>query len=63
MEAQAQPKVVRGNLGLCHLDMSLVNICGVPSLWMDPKSFSQSGAIISMIDSKGSEKAVFEPYI
>jgi len=33
----ATQKMPRGNLGLCYLDMSLVNLCGVPSLWMDPR--------------------------
>ena len=40
-------KIIRGNLGFCYLDMSLVNLCGVPSLWMDQHEFANSGSKIT----------------
>lgn len=56
---QSSNKILRGNLGFCYLDMSLVNLCGIPSLWMDPRQFATAGAIIQ----DGSPLSTFEPYI
>lgn len=39
--------------------MSLVNLCGLPSLWIDQREFVSSSAKIFMTD----EKAVHEPFI
>ena len=43
-------KVQRGNLGFCPLDMSLINLCGVPSLWLEPKDFVTKGSKIVTVD-------------
>ena len=41
-------KIMRGNLGFCPLDMSLINLCGVPSIWMDPREYAKgSSEVIS----------------
>jgi hypothetical protein len=55
--------MIRGNMGFCPLDMSLINLCGVPSLWMNPKEYCQEGSYIQIVDSLGKTKTQFMPYI
>ena len=58
-KAAASPKVQRGNLGFCPLDMSLLNLCGIPSLWMDPKEFS-TGCNKIIVDSYHSQQKIIQ---
>lgn len=51
-------KIIRGNLGFCYLDMSLINLCGIPSLWMDQRQFATAGSKIKTNDTD-----VFDPYL
>jgi len=55
---EAAAKVLRGNLGFCFLDMSLINLCGVPSLWIDPREYATSSVKISL-----GEKTISYPLI
>jgi hypothetical protein len=43
--------------------MSLVNLCGVPSLWMNPKEYCSEGSYIQIVDTLGKTKTQFMPYI
>jgi hypothetical protein len=43
--------------------MSLVNLCGVPSLWMENKEYATGGSGIMVTNSKGSPVEVMEPFI
>ena len=54
-KGQAQSKVKRGNLGFCSLDMSLINLPGIPSLWMDSRQYCSSGSTLP--------NGTIEPYI
>ena len=45
--------VIRGNLGFCPIDMSLLNLCGVPSLWMEPKDYVENGSQVQTINANG----------
>lgn len=36
--------ILRGNMGFCSIDMSLVNNCGVPSLWFSPSEYANGGS-------------------
>lgn len=56
-------KVQRGNLGFCPLDMSLINLCGVPSLWMEPKDYVIKGSKVLTMDQSGTPVESIEPYI
>ena len=55
--------MIRGNMGFCPLDMSLINLGGVPSLWMNPKEYCSEGSYIQIVDSLGKSKSQFMPYI
>jgi hypothetical protein len=57
------PIVQRGNLGFCPLDMSLLNLCGVPSLWLDPKEFATGSSKIVFDCNDINSKVQIEPYI
>jgi hypothetical protein len=50
-------------MGFCPLDMSLINLAGVPSLWMNPKEYCQEGSYIQIMDPLGKTKTQFMPYI
>jgi len=62
-EANQVGKIQRGNLGLCYIDMSLINLCGVPSIWMDSRQYEKAGVYVTSKDILGDSKLHFEPYI
>jgi len=47
-------------MGFCPLDMSLVNLCGVPSLWIGAKDYVNGAASIPSEDESSSTSM---PYI
>ncbi len=50
-------------MGFCPLDMSLVNLCGVPSLWMGAKDFANGAATITGSEEDASTMMPFiKPY-
>lgn len=53
-----EAQIYRGNLGFCYIDMSLVNLCGIPSLWMDPRQLIRAKVRIPDGDHE-----IKEPYI
>jgi hypothetical protein len=57
------PTVQRGNLGFCPLDMSLLNLCGVPSLWLAPQEFATGSSKIVFDTNDSKQKTQIEPYI
>jgi hypothetical protein len=63
MRNSKQDLMLRGNMGLCPIDMSLVNNCGVPSLWINPQEYSRGGSKLSFSDSKGRKRQVQIPFI
>lgn len=50
-------------MGFCPLDMSLINLCGVPSLWLDPKEFATGGSKRTINSYDQPERVVHENYI
>jgi hypothetical protein len=59
----AKDKILRGNMGFCPLDMSLVNNCGIPSLWVTPRQLLVGGSKLSYTDSKGRRRQITQPFI
>ena len=55
-------RVPKGNVGYCMLDMSLLNLCGVPSLWLDSRIYATSGSPYFYMDKQEEQRAI-EPYI
>lgn len=55
-------RVPKGNVGYCMLDMSLLNLCGVPSLWLDSRIYATSGTPY-FYKEKDEEVRAIEPYI
>ena len=53
----------RGNLGLCCIDMSLVNLCGIPSLCINSYNLATQGVPTMALSSIGEQTEVIEPYI
>ena len=52
-KSQKKDQILRGNMGFCPIDMSLVNNCGLPSLWIPSHEYINGGSKLTYVDQKG----------
>jgi hypothetical protein len=43
--------------------MSLMNLCGVPSLWLDPKDYADGGSQVLVTNENQESKLKLSPFI